>query len=178
MVMARRAVRLVLLLVLLVVAAPQAAIADGLRLLPFRATSTLVSATELMPMPQCGGQGFLGETDIYSGTGTHLGTFTLTETLCMDFRTFNPPAQPLIPYEVTGTYVAANDDVLSYFATGAFNVVTGANTGKGFSFTGGTGRFTSAQGSGSTAFVFDENGEIVGLRQTGMISYEASDRSG
>ncbi|MDH3398775.1 MAG: hypothetical protein OEM81_13230 [Acidimicrobiia bacterium] len=161
---------LVLVVVLLGLAAvPVTAGSDR----PFKAKADLVSSIGPVPNPQCGdpAAGFLGVEEVWEGTGTHLGRFHEFSTLCLDVRDFNPPTQPLTPFKVYGKSVAANGDELTFFAEGIFNVLTCEITGGGFEFTGGTGRFQSVEGSGTTAFVRDSQCNASALRHTGVISY-------
>ncbi len=147
--------------------------------LPFKTKATLVSASELQPIPElCGNpaQGFLGEVDVYRGTGTHLGRFKLVETVCLDLRGFDPPIQPVLSFEVFGTYYAANGDELTFYVDGVINVVTGVIDDGGFEFTGGSGRFESATGSGDAVLLRDADGDVFAQTTSGVISYAASDR--
>ncbi|MEN8115075.1 MAG: hypothetical protein ABFS21_11905 [Actinomycetota bacterium] len=140
--------------------------------LPFKADADRVWAGPLGPNPSCP-DGYLGEDSEYTGTGTHLGRFSLFETLCLDFRT-----PPIVLFEVYGDLVAANGDHLNFRVEGDFNLITGVMTSSGFVFTGGTGRFESAEGHAQETLIRDSGGTIIGLTAVGTITFDASDRSG
>ena len=144
------------------VAVPAAAGGDR----PFKAKADRVSA-EFGLFPEC--EGIVGERAVYTGTATHLGRVDLVEFLCLDFS--EDPEDPLVPFVVYGEYVAANGDELTFFVEGVFNRDTGVVVDGGFDFTGGTGRFEDATGSGETDLIRDDGGTIVALRQVGRISY-------
>ena len=174
----RRSVTLSLALVSLVVlsAVPLGA-ADEV---PFKAKATVTSASDLYPMPQpCGDPnlGILGQVVEYSGTGTHLGRFEMVETICLNLGALDPPVQPLLSFEVFGIIYAANGDELTFYVDGVMNVLTSEVHDGGFDFTGGSGRFESAQGHGEAVLLRDSAGVLIGNRMFGMISYSASDRS-
>jgi hypothetical protein len=148
---------------------------------PFKTKATVVSTTPVQPIPEvCGDPdlGFLGQVVVYEGTGTHLGRFELVETICLDFSELEPPAQPMLPFEVLGTYYAANGDELDFHVDGVINVITGETTDDGFHFAGGFGRFESATGSGHAMLIRDAEGILLGQTTSGVISYAASNRSG
>jgi hypothetical protein len=134
------------------------------QMLKFGTTSTVVS----MGTPT----GCPGTQTSYAGRGTHLGQFTLHETVC-----YTAIRIPWIDFTVASTYEAANGDRLTSHASGSFNVVTGEKTGPGFTFDGGTGRFAHATGGGRSQLLFDDEWNVVGLRQVGEIAYDASDRA-
>lgn len=173
--MRRQALVVVIAVVALVMASNAGA---GAAELPFGTKATLVSSTDLDDTSVCGETGFfIAREDVHTGTGTHLGRFELVEILCLNLTEFAPPVQPLIPFEVFGTYTAANGDLLWYEVAGIFDASTGQTTSDGFTFTNGTGRFTSAEGSGTTMLERDADGNIVALQQTGVITFDASDRA-
>ena len=102
------------------------------------------------------------------GTGTHLGRFDLSETLCV-----SPPF-----FNVVGTLVAANGDELYFTAGGEFNPATGELVSStGWVFDGGTGRFENASGQADETLIRNSTGAIVAITVKGTISYDASDRS-
>jgi hypothetical protein len=146
---------------------------------PFKAKATVESTTDLHPIPAvCGDPalGFLGQVVEYRGTGTHLGRFELVETICMEMGALDPPGQPLLPFEVFGTYFAANGDELDLHVEGVINVLTGTVDDGGFHFTGGSGRFESATGSGHAVLIRDAEGALIAQTARGVIDYAASDR--
>lgn len=136
---------------------------------PFKTEATLVAMAEVDDVCAIPGTPvtFSGDVSEYTGTGTHLGRFTLTETLCF----FGPPVYDealgamKIQFTVDGVFEAANGDLLEYFVDAYFVLPGGPVLEGGFDFTGGTGRFASVAGSGSTALMPD------GITQRGWISY-------
>jgi len=144
---------------------------------PFHAQITLVSLSNTGPIARCGSDPNVGYTSTYTGTGTHLGRITATETVCLDFAHF---VVPNLPYTVYETFQAANGDTLILVDTGNFNVATMAFTDGVFAVTGGTGRFLHAHGGGSTVLSVDSDGSghVTGVAYTGTLFYDASDRSG
>ncbi len=140
--------------------------------LPFKAAADRVWAGPLGPNLACP-DGYTGEDSESIGTGTHLGRFDLFETLCLDFRSF-----PIVPFEVYGDLVAANGDHLRFRVDGEFNLIAGEMTSSGWVFTGGTGRFVSAEGQADDVVIRDSDGNIVRVKAVGTITFDASDRSG
>jgi hypothetical protein len=139
---------------------------------PFKAHADRVSAGLLGPNPLCP-KGYVGEDSGSIGTGTHLGRLHLFETLCLDFRT-----PPITPFEVYGELVAANGDHLTFRVDGDFSLITGEMTSSGWVFTGGTGRFASAEGRAEDMLIRDSEGILVRVNAAGTITFKASDRSG
>lgn len=137
--------------------------------LPFKAEADRLWATEIGPDEHCDpAQGwFVGQDAGYAGTGTHLGMFEGWESLCLGAGVF----------VVDGVFEAADGDQLWWHVEGTFDPSTLQVIEEEFTFAGGTGRFTSALGTGVTEFIRDADGVAIGLRVTGRISYEASDRS-
>ncbi|MDF1596923.1 MAG: hypothetical protein P1T08_12665 [Acidimicrobiia bacterium] len=140
--------------------------------LPFKAHAERVWAGPLGPNPSCP-EGYVGEDSESIGTGTHLGRFHIFETLCLDFRT-----PPIAPFEVYGELVTANGDHLTFHVEGDFNLISGAMTSSGWTFTGGTGRFESAEGQAEDTVIRDSEGTLIGVKVVGTITFNASDRSG
>jgi hypothetical protein len=85
-----------------------------------------------------------------SGTATHLGDITQSGTLFLA----PPDANFVFPGYGSVTFVAANGDSVSFDYEGFLNAVTGEGTGT-FTFTGGTGRFAGATGSGTFDALID-----------------------
>jgi hypothetical protein len=50
-------------------------------------------------------------------------------------------------------------------------------TSSGWVFTGGTGRFTSAEGQADDTVIRDSEGNLIGVTAVGTITYSPSDRS-
>ena len=144
---------------------------------PFHAQIALVSLSDTGPIARCGSDSNVGYTSTYTGTGTHLGRITATETVCLDFAHF---VFPNLPYTVYETFQAANGDMLSLVDTGNYNVATMAFTDGVFTVTGGTGRFLDAHGGGSTVLSVDSDGSghVTEVVYTGTLFYDASGRSG
>jgi hypothetical protein len=94
------------------------------------------------------------------GTGTHLGRFDLSETLCFTATGFT----------VDGTLVAANGDELYFYVVGTFTATGFSSTG--WVFDGGTGRFENATGqAGETLFRDPVTNAIVAITVNGFITY-------
>jgi len=123
---------------------------------PFKAKTEVVS--EVLS-DACGSEYELALDTEHIGTGTHLGRFQLSETLCVDFGTGE--------FQVTGTLYTANGDEL-YF--------TAAN-GTGWVFNGGTGRFENAVGQADETLFRDSAGQLIAITAEGSITYNASDSS-
>jgi hypothetical protein len=104
-----------------------------------------------------------------SGTATHLGQTSLSASLEVDETPF--PTTGCVSVSFTGTLVAANGDELRFTKTGSVcPQKDGSLPGHfQFSFTGGTGRFQGATGSG-TVEGNNVNGAIVET-WTGTISF-------
>ncbi|MGB5656499.1 MAG: hypothetical protein WBN35_07800, partial [Acidimicrobiia bacterium] len=68
------------------------------------------------------------------GTGTHLGRFDLSETLCV-----KPTSEDAGSFTVAGTLVAANGDELYFHAAGAYDYQISLFESTGWVFDGGTG---------------------------------------
>ncbi|MEN8235585.1 MAG: hypothetical protein ABFR89_11775 [Actinomycetota bacterium] len=77
-----------------------------------------------------------------------------------------------------GELVAANGDHLSFRVDGDFNLSTEEMTSSGWVFTGGTGRFESAEGHAQEMLIRDSGGSIIGVTAAGTITFDASNRSG
>ena len=149
--------------------------------IPFRATGALVSSTGFVAREPCGpvaGGGF-GRTDIYEGTATALGRFTLTENLCVNLRQFDPVSNPSIPYATWSTFTAANGDQLSYLEAGYLNTALGTSIPISFQWFvyGSTGRFAHPSGSLATTYIVNREGDSLGLTVVGELAFTASDRS-
>lgn len=91
-----------------------------------------------------------------AGTSTVLGKFTATG------RMFATEEQPRpngdVPVAGKVTYVAANgDELYADFLDGKVNIVTGLGEAQ-YEFTGGTGRFENASGTGEVWALFDTQG--------------------
>jgi hypothetical protein len=127
--------------------------------LPFKAKTVVVNEQE---------NNGCTDTD-HVGTGTHLGRFDLSETLCVV-----PPF-----FDVVGTLVAANGDELYFTAEGEFDLDTFELVwSTGWVFDGGTGRFENATGQADETLIRESpTGPIIGVTVKGTISFEASDRS-
>jgi hypothetical protein len=135
---------------------------------PFKASGTLVSSVPVSP-DICESEGYdLQIAEEWVGTATHLGRYHEYSTLCLELDQV-----PLVPFTVSGTFEAANGDELTFEAQGVFNVASCTTEGGGFEFTGGTGRFQSATGSGMT--VIDRSPppdcEPLSIVHTGSIDY-------
>ena len=165
----RRIWLLAVVSILLVGAAASSALAG--KDVPFKAHADRVSGGLLGPNPVCP-EGYVGEDSESLGTGTHLGRFHLFETLCLGFRT-----PPIAPFEVHGELVAANGDHLTSRVDDGFNLITGEITSSGWVFTGGTGRFASAEGHAEELLIRDSEGTLIGVNAVGTITFDASDRS-
>jgi len=103
-------------------------------------------------------------TGALSGHATHLGRFTGETEYVVDVTTGT--------FETSTTLVAANGDQLFSSGSAVFTPIGGTPTGSigWFEFTGGTGRFARASGSG--AFIGVITGEGMGsLEADGVISY-------
>src|SRR3954454_3224123 len=101
---------------------------------------------------------------VLSGHATHLGRFVGETQYLVDVTTGM--------FETWVTLVAANGDQLSSRGVAVFTPIGGAPTGSigTFEFTGGTGRFADASGSGT--FVGVITGEGMGtLEAEGVISF-------
>ena len=130
-----------------------------------KAYTTLVS---LVPDPACGAPPWFLNTQAGEGEGTHLGRFTVTFTFCVDATDLLDDgmltAGESAPYvNGVGTIVAANGDMLYMSIAGA--VLPSDHPDYDFefqdpfTFTGGTGRFENAGGSGMTdSFVVQAEG--------------------
>ena len=137
--------------------------------LPFKAKADVVFSE---PSLDCE-NGYVGDYSESIGTGTHLGRFHLSETLCLDFS-----GAPIIEFYVEGMLVAANGDELYFHVEdGVFNAGTGETSSSGWLFDGGTGRFESADGQASETLIRNSAGDLIGLTVVGWISFDASDRS-
>ena len=146
---------------------------------PFESTATLVSSTGFIAREPCGSAalGNFGRTDVYTGTATALGRFTLTQNSCLFRGQYDPVTRPSIPYSTFATFVAANGDELSYLEAGYLDTAGGTSRPISFRFLYGTGRFAHPAGSLATTFVVDAQGASLGLTQTGTLTFTASDRS-
>lgn len=121
--------------------------AAGLR--PFKATINANWDNIYFALPvELGG---LGQAS-FAGGGqvSHLGRSTQTGTLSLGF----PNEQGLFPGFGTVTTRAANGDLLVFDYEGILSPATGEGIGT-FTFTGGTGRFANATGSGTFAAIID-----------------------
>lgn len=167
-------------LALVVSLAVPTALARGASPLPFRATAHLVSTTGLVSREACGPVEFgnFGRTDVYEGTATALGRFTLTQNLCLSRGRYDPVTQPSIPYASFATFVAANGDQLSYLEAGYLDTALGRSRSISFRFLYGTGRFAHPAGALTTEFVVDAQGRSLGLTQVGTLTYAPADRGG
>jgi len=133
--------------------------ADGSVDKPFKSHFTSAS-TGAVPDPACGAfPPYLLEHQVGGGEATHLGEFTVEFFFCIDLTDLLDDGQltagESIPYwNGTGTFTAANGDQL-YVGNIAGEIVPSTRPGfnsefhDDFEFTGGTGRFAGASGSGS-----------------------------
>jgi hypothetical protein len=123
-----RGIALVIAVMLMLFSATSMGAADR----PLKLTGTSVVA----------GDPFVGATFHTSGTGTHLGRFTGE-----GFVTFTPTGDPDFPIFGEGeiTFVAANGDELDAEFSGFIDAAGSATID--FVITGGTGRFSDAEGS-------------------------------
>jgi hypothetical protein len=137
------------------------------QVLPFRAEADRLWETPIGPVDDCDPGFPVGQDAGYAGTGTYLGRFTGWESLCIGAGIFY----------VDGVFVAANGDQLWWRVDGTFDPSTMEVFDEEFAFAGGTGRFTSAQGTAVDAFTRDSTGKAIALTVSGTISYDASDRS-
>jgi hypothetical protein len=96
----------------------------------------------------------------YTGTATHLGTFTRRELVHIN-----------ADGTIVGTivFVAANGDELDVSLSGQFTSLAGDAVAGGYTFTGGTGRFSDATGSATFAGTI-VNGQ-VSVSFDGTIDY-------
>lgn len=95
-----------------------------------------------------------------SGYGTHLGNFAQAGTLLFE----GGPA-PVVPGYGSVVLVAANGDELHFDYVGELDSTTGVGTGT-LLFTGGTGRFEDASGSGAFHAEIDLSGGPVNAPMT------------
>jgi hypothetical protein len=142
--------------------------ADGSVNKPFKADLTTAS-TGLVPDPACGP--YLLEHQVGEGEATHLGRFTADFTFCIDPTDLLDDGQltagESIPYwDGVGVFTAANGDVLVLEIEG--EILPSTRPGfnfefhDDFEFTGGTGRFAGASGSGSTdSYVQQSPNQVV-----------------
>jgi hypothetical protein len=151
---------MILALVLGVLAAPASGKKGELKDRPFKATADRIEAE---PSGDCPTGYEVAEDSTYTGRGTHLGRFTMDETLCLDLDTFE--------FFVDGTIFAANGDELNFSVGGIFP------QSSGWVFEGGTGRFASAEGVAHETLIRDNGGPIIGIEAEGTIRFDASDRS-
>ena len=119
------------------------------------------------PVDDCDPGFPVGQDAGYAGTSTYLGRFTGRESLCIGDGVFY----------VDAVFEAANGDQLWWHVDGTFDPSTMEGIDEEFTFVGGTGRFTSAQGTAVDEFTRDSAGKAIALTVTGRISYDASDRS-
>jgi hypothetical protein len=155
---------------------------------PFKATfSTIRNLDESPSDPElCGSNpAFFKNVQEGTGTATHLGRFTTKIIFCMDASDLLPtddtPGEltegESIPYfNGTGTFTAANGDQLYFTISGA---VLPSNHPDydfefqdPFTFTGGTGRFSGAEGSGMTNSFVDFAADRTDHEWTGMIRFD------
>lgn len=140
---------------------------DGSVNKPFKAALTTAS-TGLAMDPACGAYPL--EHQVGDGTATHLGQFTADFTFCIDPTDLLDDGQltagESIPYwDGVGVFTAANGDVLILEIEG--EILPSTRPGfnfefhDDFEFTGGTGRFAGASGSGSTDSYVQQSPNVV-----------------
>ncbi len=109
----------------------------------------------LIDMDACEGD-FIGlNTQVGGGNATHLGKFKTRMEFCMNFNDTSPKFGEY--WAVDGKFIAANGDELYFTVSGqvlmypeGFDPFYVAYFDDPFTFTGGTGRFVGATGSGYT----------------------------
>lgn len=136
-----------------------ASLATGSRTVPFKARYD-ARVVAVGPGPGCDARLFLEG----AGTGTHLGSFTITLGFC---------GRPDGTLDTgTGTFVAANGDLLYITFHG---VSDGGHPVLHFTsyvtFTGGTGRFEGATGTATVQGVFDATTGAGPADWNGMITF-------
>jgi len=128
--------------------------AGGAVTVPFKANFFTAG---MMPEHDCGD--FAPVLQQGDGTATHLGRFSTNITFCTDVTDIQDDGQltagESIPYfDGVGTFTAANGDVLSFTIAGTIlpsdHPDFDFEFADVFEFTGGTGRFKGASGSGVT----------------------------
>lgn len=133
---------------------------------PFKATGTAVWDNILAAFPPSLGAHFIGE-----GHGTHLGEFEQIGDLVFDGQ---PDAEGDIPGHGSVILFAANGDELHFDYVGELSSVTGIGSGT-LEFTGGTGRFEDASGTGEFYAELDLSGGFVAVPMlvelTGRLNY-------
>jgi hypothetical protein len=115
-----------------------------------------------------------------SGQATHLGRYSIVRHHCFNLATFNIEDGY---FEQTaangdtlwGTYTGFTAGVLETAADGSPVVIVISSP---TAITGGTGRFASAEGAGTTQGVFNLATESGDFTFTGWVAYAASDRGG
>jgi hypothetical protein len=137
---------------------------------PFRLTGT-ATWDNIFAAFTPGGAAFAGKAQ-----ATHLGKVAQTGTLFLDpdltHAVLNDKGEVLVPGTGDVTLTAANGDRLTFHYRGLLNLNTGEGTGT-LEFTGGTGRFADAEGSGEFVAHIDltRPGTPMTVTITGTIDY-------
>jgi len=154
--------------------------ADGSVNRPFQAMLTTASTGAAPDPVSCPGATVLREHQVGEGEGTMLGRFTVEYTFCIDIADLLDDGQltagESIPYwDGIGTFTAANGDELVMSISG--EIVPGNRPGfplefhDAFEWTGGTGRFGGATGSGSTDSYIQQSPNFVVHDLTGTLTF-------
>ena len=147
--------------------------ATGTHLVPFKGDYTL-QIVSVDPAGRCAGSpNPLTFTQVGSGHGTHLGRFQVVQSYCQ--------ASPTAPVFTAGLgiFTAANGDQLFDSFEGHLLPPTGPNIVPfegTFTFTGGTGRFSAATGSGTFTGAVDISTGRIHIIKVGVISSVGSSK--
>ncbi len=105
-----------------------------------------------------------------TGNATHLGKFSVELNICSNFN-FQPPENPDLIYEITGTQIAANGDELYFYASFANGDIDFNQGSTLYHYDKGTGRFLDVEGEITLYGVSDLEKGVYSNYGEGWIKY-------
>ena len=162
---------LLVLALAVLVGLPQANVFADEQQLPYKAGGPEYVLQEA-PHPDCGPGKLKVEVE-GSGQGTHLGQYTIIRQHCFDLATAafeNGTFEQTVANgdKIWGTYSGSTVDVLEFAEDGSPIVIV---IDSPWTITGGTGRFSNAEGAGTAIGIFNIVIKEGNFEMDGWISY-------